>query len=407
MLLGNSSLPTIVLLSTAIAAMLSIVFIHQWRTYRESAAGLGWWSIAPMVGLAGTLLFGGQEILPSVVGRVFGNSVVILSAILFYVGAERFFGNKVPRWPLVVLTLATIALYHYTITDSNFRARLLIVAGAILTIQIAQFSLLWRYRRTTFAGMFLLVATGLAMAMFVTRIATVGFEPLDSHLLKPTKGNSLYLGTFGFWVIGLTVGLILLVQERLREAIETLAHCDALTGLLSRGALFRQGLAAVAEHQRTQHPLTVMLFDIDFFKQTNDTYGHLVGDAVLRDFATRIRAALRPVDIVGRYGGEEFLAVLPGVTSLEAGAIAERIRASGTAAGLPLVTVSVGIASAGPSIARLETSAAFERLVDEADHALYLAKAAGRDRVFCVDRSTERSASPWSPAHTAPASLVR
>lgn len=407
MLLGTSSLPTIVLLSTAIAVMLSIVFIHQWRTYRESAAGLGWWSLAPMVGLVGTLLFGGQEVLPSIVGRVFGNSVVILSSILFYVGAERFFGNKVPRWPLMVLILAAILLYHYTIIDSNFRARLLIVAGAILTIQIAQFSLLWRFRRTTFAGRFLLFGTGLAIAMFVARIATVGFEPLDSNLLKPTKGNSLYLGTFGFWVIGLTVGLILLVQERLREEIETLAHRDALTGLLSRGALFRQGLAAVADQQRTGNALTVMLLDIDFFKQTNDTYGHLVGDAVLRDFAIRVREALRPVDIVGRYGGEEFLAVLPGVNSFEAGGIAERIRASGTAAGLPPVTVSVGIASAGPSIAGLDTSAAFERLVDEADHALYLAKAAGRDRIFCVDQSTERSASAWPPAHAAQASLVR
>ena len=407
MLLGTSSLPTIVLLSTAIAAMLSIVFIHQWRTYRETAAGLGWWSIAPLVGLAGTLLFGGQELLPSIVGRVFGNVVVILSAILFYTGAECFFGNKPPRWPLIVLAVAAIALYYYTIIDSNFRARLLIVAGSILTVQIAQFALLWRLRRATFAGTFLLVATGLAIAMFVARIATVGFEPLDSHLLKPTKGNSLYLGTFGFWVIGLTVGLILLVQERLREEIEKLAHRDALTGLLSRGALFRQGLAAIAEHQRTHNPVTVMLFDIDFFKQTNDTYGHLVGDAVLRDFARRIQDALRPADIVGRYGGEEFLAVLPGVNAPEAGRIAERIRASTTGAGLPMITVSVGIASAGPSTAKLETSAAFERLVDEADHALYLAKEAGRDRVFFVDRSTERSARVWPHVRTAPASLIR
>jgi diguanylate cyclase (GGDEF)-like protein len=160
----------------------------------------------------------------------------------------------------------------------------------------------------------------------------------------------------------------------------TEAVIDGLTGMLNRRALDQRLRELTEQAHITSQPVAVIAGDIDHFKRINDEHGHATGDAVLVEVAYRLRKALRAYDLAYRVGGEEFLVVLPGADVSAAAELAEQLRAAiaaEPAAGV-WVTMSFGIAaSAGPGLER-------ERLLDEADTALYAAKARGRDQVVAI-----------------------
>src|SRR5690606_4885029 len=123
-------------------------------------------------------------------------------------------------------------------------------------------------------------------------------------------------------------------------------------------------------------PCAVLLLDLDNFKLINDQYGHAVGDRVLHDFSRSVRSVLRPVDLLGRYGGEEFTVLLPGLGREEAGAMAHRLRdAIRPASGLPPSAVSIGLAALSECVHSIDD------LLIGADRALYRAKRNGRNRL--------------------------
>jgi len=176
-----------------------------------------------------------------------------------------------------------------------------------------------------------------------------------------------------------------LVRTRLFERAERLATTDGLTGLLNRRTFNAQLQGRLREAQRYERPLSLVLLDIDHFKQVNDTHGHPAGDAVLRGVAALAQKQARETDIVARYGGEEIALILPETDAAGAHAIAERIRKAAASAshaterGAIEVTVSVGLATwpgAGDGA---------ESLLEAADKALYRAKQAGRNRVVAAN----------------------
>jgi two-component system cell cycle response regulator len=158
------------------------------------------------------------------------------------------------------------------------------------------------------------------------------------------------------------------LRERNRE-LERLATIDLLTGLHNRHSIQLQLEAAISRAARHHTPLSLLLVDIDHFKQVNDEHGHAGGDKLLQRFATRLRARLRHEDSCGRWGGEEFLVLLPDTDGADALTLAEDLRAR-LADELP-VTVSIGVAE--------REGDAANALVARADAALYEAKSAGRD----------------------------
>jgi two-component system, cell cycle response regulator len=178
---------------------------------------------------------------------------------------------------------------------------------------------------------------------------------------------------------------IVTLQAELIEARETLriqATHDPLTELWNRRAILEILTNELARSRREGLPVAVVIADLDHFKRINDTYGHMVGDTALCAVVSRTRAMLRPYDAMGRYGGEEFLLVLPGCTSQDAFKLADRLRIGigqdpvKFPGGSTTLTSSMGVA-ASDAIATVDVVA----LLRAADTALYRAKAAGRDRV--------------------------
>ena len=175
------------------------------------------------------------------------------------------------------------------------------------------------------------------------------------------------------------------------ERLKHMGLMDPLTGVNNRRYAEMRLNEEVGRSRRHEGPLSCLYVDIDHFKQVNDTHGHQCGDEVLREVAKRIKAELRLSDTLGRYGGEEFLVLLPDTPLPYALHVAERIRAGvgdrplAYAGAERQVTVSIGVSSLHAGAADLQGEAAGARMVADADHALYVAKSNGRNRVEFQD----------------------
>jgi diguanylate cyclase (GGDEF)-like protein len=178
------------------------------------------------------------------------------------------------------------------------------------------------------------------------------------------------LAAWGYLAIRLLMRL-----GRARTEAEGTARTDSLTNLPNRRGMEDALETAAALAERHRIPLTALMVDIDSFKQINDTHGHDAGDSVVRAIAAALGAATRDVDVAGRWGGDEFLVILPYADQVSGAIVAERIRAQIASSSLTNrgATVSIGVAALRDGDAA--------RMLRDADDALYVAKATGRDRV--------------------------
>jgi two-component system cell cycle response regulator len=201
----------------------------------------------------------------------------------------------------------------------------------------------------------------------------------DDYLAKPFDPDELK--------VRLRAGMrILDLQAELlaaRERLQYQATHDSLTGLLNRAATLEALSLELERAGRQGTPLSIVLADIDHFKQINDTHGHAVGDAVLCEAARRMKCSVRIYDSVGRYGGEEFLFILPGCDAASAVTQAERLRRAITAHPIELSRLTISFTLSMGLVVRLEgIPDDLDPLIQEADAALYRAKLRGRDRLI-------------------------
>jgi diguanylate cyclase (GGDEF)-like protein len=285
---------------------------------------------------------------------------------------------------------------------SAFRAAVLGLAGSAA-------SALFRVLGGAGAGAWLLrpaaVAASVACAAVFAVVAGV-LAGLAAHLRDPLAGwrdllrdsesmlldvTGLCVGVLVTFACSLSPALlmvalppvILLQRGLLHQHLRTAARTDAKTGLLHAVAWQREAGIAIRRARRDREPLALLLADIDHFKQVNDTHGHLTGDEVLLAAAAALRQRIRAGDLLGRFGGEEFVVLLPRTGAGEACQVAERLRAAvattsvraGNEEVAVTVTVSIGVAALGTHGNELL------ELLTAADAALYRAKTAGRDQV--------------------------
>ncbi len=227
-------------------------------------------------------------------------------------------------------------------------------------------------------------ATG-GVAFFVRGIAvTFMSDPLQAFLYPSTFQSAVFVAAAASAIVG-TFGFMLLHKERAENEAARMATMDPLTGAFNRRTFHEIAERDLARARRAGQPLSIIIVDIDHFRPVNDSFGNRVGDELLQKVADLIRAALRKEDMLVRYGGEEFLVMLPEVPGPGAVVVAGRIRKSVEAEPLVVggqavsLTVSVGVS------ARLdEGPESIENLLARAEEALSLAKQRGRNRVVAL-----------------------
>ncbi|MBJ7470593.1 MAG: GGDEF domain-containing protein [Solirubrobacteraceae bacterium] len=201
--------------------------------------------------------------------------------------------------------------------------------------------------------------------------------------LRPAGFDLLLWGQASLVGAGVTVAVwgMRRGRDRLVGELERLGSTDGLTGLANRGTFDQVAERLVLRAQIDETPLALVVFDIDHFKQLNSTHGHAAGDEALRSFAATLQTQSRPTDLIARIGGEEFVAVMPGIGPDEAGAFAERVGEAlrgQYSVGTARLTVSAGVAP-------MSQKDTVDALLREAYQALYAAKGAGRDRVVLAE----------------------
>ncbi|MBD9392838.1 diguanylate cyclase [Acidovorax sp. ACV01] len=380
----------IIVSSLMMAASMAVV---GWGRRRD---GLGRWAAALLVNAIGHLLIMLRGQVPDVLSIVLGN--VLLSCVFVgMIAAIYQFQGRAPRWLLLFTPPALVTAFVVVFID-NFPARASFV-GLVIGLQAvwALAAALERRHATVGRAQWLLVA-GLGLEAVVlggrALLAFGGSQAATSILQSSLLQTLTFMGTFSVVLIS-SMGFVFMSRDRADENNRIMAALDPLTSVANRRSLIAALDRDVSRAVRSRESIALMMVDIDHFKRVNDRYGHPAGDQVLCSVVNVLSERVRAQDLVGRYGGEEFMVVLPDTTLLGAEQLARelckaveesrcRIRAAGGAAPDAGTDAALGIAvtvSIGVFGGRLEPGDSWDMLIAAADRALYQAKNNGRNRV--------------------------
>ena len=369
---------TLIVMAGFMSTMMAVVLLFMRRNYPPGIRGLDYWAAAPVLWLVSMLLFSRSGELPQFLSVVLANQALLMGATVYYIGSRRFLGHG-GGWALwgsvavastLVITWLTYVAPSYALRVAIFSLLMAVLYGAHLRFQL-------QHGGKSFPTRLVQVVLMLHILVLLTRFASVLMGRAGSGVMEPSPFQTIYMGAYVMTVLMLSIGAILLATDRVRTELEHLATHDSLTQTLNRRAAMQLCQEEVDRARRYGHGPSIMMLDLDNFKMVNDTHGHQHGDAVLEHFAACTAAALRSEDRLGRYGGEEFLVLLPDTDALAASRVAQRIHVL-LQAGHPLdCQLSIGVTSwHGPQ----DT---LDAMLARADAALYQAKESGRNQT-CI-----------------------
>ncbi|WP_374584499.1 GGDEF domain-containing protein [Pseudoduganella sp.] len=370
---------TVLFTTTLTCVVLAAAMVSVHLSFRREVAGVGHWAcgLAAMVGAGALFLLRGK--LPDAIALPAANACLMWGIGLSMIGTRRFFGEA-GGWGIfhAAWLLELAAVLYWLLVEPNFPHRAAAFSFIVSVFYIDQLRLVWRHRVPHFTSWFFGALLALQGVNTLTRgMAALFMESDAADLLRRSALANVYLAIANFMALLLTVAFLMLATRKLQQILEQRSTHDPLTGVLNRRGFLEFFGSVRARRQRSDAPLSLMAIDLDHFKAINDRYGHAHGDKVLVQVAAVIQRSARQCDYVARFGGEEFVVLLPDTTLAHAQQLAQRIQSllrASQQAGVPPCTVSIGIA--GQHV----PGESLDSLLARADHALYRAKANGRNR---------------------------
>ncbi|MBW3637177.1 MAG: GGDEF domain-containing protein [Armatimonadetes bacterium] len=384
---------TIVWLIALSSLMTGLAMFLVAGSFPEQVRGIRRWAWACLMHALGWSLVALRGAIPDALSIVAANTLIAAATIANFHALLDFLHLRFsPRPFYAFLLVIAAALAFWTFEAPDMSARIVVMSaisagflglcGTRLIFPRGRFE--WPRgitQRTMILGFW-----GCSLAAALRLWHTLTQAP-SQNLFTFNWVEGLFYGGIFIQILMLTFGFLLMCNEQIINEWKRMATFDPLTGIWNRAAIEKSGNHAFEQAKRSGAPLSVLLGDIDYFKSINDTLGHEGGDRALRLVVDTLQNFLRAGDIMGRYGGEEFLFIAPNTNALDALQLAERLRLAisqtplENTGGAMSLTVSFGVAQLD------EADSDLHALIRRADIALYRAKEQGRNRVVLSEAS--------------------
>ncbi len=368
----------ILVITCLVALIMSGVLFVISRNYPKNIHGLRQWYQSSFILALAIPLFLARNVIPDLFSIVLANLMILICFMMMNLGTRKFAGvhsrdnNKL----LFLFIWSYILLFAwFTYMQPNITMRVVCISLFTTVVSVDQLILALKKLPDTTGRSMLIVALA---GVILTRVARLGSLALGydhpTSLFDSSISQMIFLATPAIMIPLATISYIMLATEKLHQNLEFMNHHDDLTGCFNKKTGIQELEKEVKRARRYNHKFSIMMIDMDNFKSINDTYGHLEGDKVLVDFAQKAITAIRATDQLSRFGGDEFLIILPNTSINEAKLSSERIHAASKHSSARPWSVSIGIAEWQGSNDSLDA------LLTRADKSLYLSKKLGKNQ---------------------------
>ncbi len=360
---------------TAIAVFIQAGLIWFQSRLIKAYRGIRTAALGSFIFGIGILLTSFRGLIPDLLTIVLANYLVVIGITIMYVAVCKFLSE---RFNVLVIAIAVVPILtlipYFTYVRNDFKARVVLVGVCTAVLVVAIVVLLFRLKQVNFRFSAYVLAYISTIYAIVLLLRNIGFLIFPTNgLFSPTifailHSIALFSASF-LW----SIGFMMMVSHRLQADLNELATLDSLTHIANRRAMIALLEAEYSRLARSHIEFSVLLVDVDHFKKVNDQFGHEAGDRILYDVAQLLKSTLRKQDEISRWGGEEFLILLPGTSLQDAAMIGERLRmlveqAQFNVAGSEMsLTISVGVGNS-------TSSKDVDRIYKSSDVALYKAK---------------------------------
>lgn len=378
---------TIRLMNILIGVVLTISLSASLRN-RYVCPGVRFWFCAMLFFTLGSFFILIKNMFPVWVGIWGGYGALILAYVYLWFGFRRYTKtfSQNDYFAVLLAPITCLSVGWLYKSGISFGKQLQVILFVLAVLAVMSFILTLKQRKPSESGRLLCAWTlALVVGTLVIRFITIQQQDITPYTTGTDFSYIVLMLVWSLSLLGLGSSILLITAQWLQQRLFIDASQDALTGIFNRHALSELTETLALTSQQTTQTWSLAMIDIDHFKIVNDSYGHPIGDDVLKWVAMTLKQSVRHKDILARYGGEEFVVVLPDTTLAQARVWAERVRK--TIAKTPFqselhvidITVSIGLAS------KVNTEDNLDDIIKQADVALYEAKHNGRNRVSWND----------------------
>lgn len=379
--MSNEILRSVTIFGSGLGLLMAVALRHLAGTLGEYVPGLKWWAGGMIATATGGVLFALRDVSPTFASVVVANILFFLGTVAFVHGTRMFFGLSKLTWPWVLAGAYGVVIVVFTYLVADFRVRTIASALCVLAMNAILFRDLWQHAEKSLGARVLMTGVLIRVGLSIFRIIAAPEAAPSTHLFSMTYIQMASLLSATFWMFIFSIGFILIAEKRVQDWLLYASSHDDLTGIFNRHSFVAKAEQFINQTKDDSSQAAMIIFDLDNFKLINDLYGHMVGDSVIKNFARHIREEIEPHGVVGRFGGEEFVALLPGRHAHDVSALLATIGKMPTSNEVPPVTFSAGVAVRPVGLTGSDSGAVVVELIKAADAALYRAKAAGRNQI--------------------------